>query len=92
MKKFTFQNFINVNLRQTLCYQLRPRKESNQDDAWIYTVVLPKQSCSISSVEDIWIDEEYIMLHLKEMSLSKNKEIYAWVHWRPVGPNGVNSL
>ena len=81
------KNLVNESLVQTLCYLLGPRQETNQDEVWIDTVVLPMQICSISSVEDNGIDEESTMSYLKKFSFTRNKEVYAWVHSRPPGPN-----
>ena len=46
------KNFMNENVVQTLCYLLSPRQETNQNEIWIDTVVIPMQIFSVSSVED----------------------------------------
>ena len=81
------KNLINGNLVQTLCYFLGPKLKSSQDEIWIDTMVIPMQICSVSTVEDNGIEETNTMSYLREMSSTKNKEVYAWVHSRPIGPN-----
>ena len=61
------KNLINQNLVQSLCYLLGPRQQTNQEEVWIDTVVLPMQVCSILSLDDNGIDEKNTMSHLKEI-------------------------
>ena len=88
--KVAFRSFIHIaqgnvdngNRLQTLCYLLGPVQKISKQDIWIDTVVIPKQTCSVSSVEDNGIAEKDTITFLREKSLTKNKEIFAWVHTR----------
>ena len=81
------KNRVNGKLVQTLCYLLGPRKKSIDDETWIDTVVIPKQTGTDSTVEDDGIEEKDTFTYLKELSFSKEKNVIAWVHTRPPGPN-----
>ena len=76
------RNTVNGNQLQTLCYLLGPPQKTSKDDVWIDTLVIPKQMCSISTVEDYGIEDKDSINYLKEMSFTKKKEIFAWVHTR----------
>ena len=81
------KNSINGNLMQILCYLLGPKQKTHEDEIWIDTIVIPMQLCSESMVEDNGIDKQNTITYLRESSVTKHKELYAWVHSRPVGPN-----
>ena len=69
------------------CKLLGPSKYSNKDEVWIDTVIIPKQICSGSSVEDNGIEDKDTFTFLRETSLTKNKVIVAWVHTRSSSQN-----
>ena len=85
------KNLVNGKLVQTLCYLLGPPKKSSKDEIWIDTVVIPKQTGTDSSVEDEGIEnglEKWdTITALRKMGATRNKNIVAWVHTRPPGPN-----
>ena len=85
------KNLVNGKLVQTLCYLLGPPKKSSKDEIWIDTVVIPKQTGTDSSVEDEGIenglDKWDTITALRKMGATRNKNIVAWVHTRPPGPN-----
>ena len=69
------KNRVNGKLVQTLCYLLGPRKKSIDDETWIDTVVIPKQTGTDSTVEDDGIEEKDTFTYLKELSFSKEKNV-----------------
>ena len=73
-------NTVNGNQLQTLCYLLGPPQKTSTDDIWIDTLVIPKQMCSISTVEDYGIEDKDSITYLKEMSFTKTKERFVWFH------------
>ena len=81
------KNSVHGNQLQTMCYLLGPIRKTNEDEVWIDTVIIPKQICTVSSVEDNGIEEQDTITYLREMSLTKSKEIIAWVHTRSPGQN-----
>ena len=81
------RNSLNGSQLQTLCYLLGPVRKTNTDEVWIDQVIIPKQICSVSSVEDDGIEDKDTITFLKEHSITKKKEIFAWVHSRSPGQN-----
>ena len=81
------ENTLNGNQLQTMCYLLGTSKETNKDEVWVDTVVIPKQICSISSVEDNGIEENDTITFLREHCTTRNKVLVAWVHSRSPGQN-----
>ena len=49
--------------------------------------MIPKQISSVSFVEDNGIEDQDTITYLSEHSLSKCKQIFAWVHTRSPGEN-----
>ena len=80
-------NLVNGSPAQTLCYLLGPKQKNTNDEIWIDTVVIPEQSSLLMSVEDDGIGETDSISYLRELSITKNKEVFAWVHSRSPGEN-----
>ena len=74
------KNSVHGNQLQTMCYLLGPIRKTNEEEVWIDTVIIPKQICTVSSGEDNGIEEQDTITYLREMSLTKNKEIIAWLY------------
>ena len=68
------KNLVDGNLAQTFCYFLGPPQTNSEDEIWIDTIVIPKQICSDSSVEDNGIYQKDTITSLRKMSLTKKKK------------------
>jgi hypothetical protein len=93
--KITFRSFFQIAKEnenggthlQTLCYLLGPEKKTSNEDIWIDLIVVPKQTCTPTFVEDEGIEGQSTFDYLNEWSMTKNKKVYAWLHSRAPGPN-----
>ena len=71
--KIAQRNQISGNLLQTLCYLLGPAQKTTNEEIWIDTVVLQKQTCTNIWVEDKGIEEKSTIEFLGNISSQRKK-------------------
>ena len=67
------QNQISGTLLQTMCYLLGPAQKTTNEEIWIDTVVLQKQTCTNIWVEDKGIEEKSTIEFLGNISSQRKK-------------------
>ena len=65
---------VNCCLAQTFCYLLGPVQKTSEHDIWVDTIVIPEQTCSVDSVEDVGLEGQDSITYLRETSLTNNRE------------------